>query len=330
MNNAEAPLTIKKEHKRYLTAAALLCLLALYLFIGAITTLWKAEAGIQYVNILFILINLAILGLAIYELILVSQEESWPFVIKVFIMLGIGVLYLWPWSGSQYAFWFYNQINLKWITWWVNLLFLAAVLSYFLLLSLFSKKVNSISILWLFAFGLYLTIAFKAITIYMLNSNFGFTLVIWLLLMTICTDSFAFFGGKIFGKNKLAPKISPNKTVEGALCGVGVGFLVGVLYALLFYFLSKNHQLNDHWVVLSGKFSAEEWAQILVYVLLAFLLCICAVVGDLLFSFIKRKKNIKDFGIIIPGHGGLLDRLDSLSLVVVVMYIMTSFFVVVQ
>ncbi len=130
----------------------------------------------------------------------------------------------------------------------------------------------------------------------------------WLLLVIISTiwiaDSAAYFAGKQFGKHKLAPSISPGKTWEGVF-----GALIAVsLFALaLFMFMP-----NQDWVIIPG-------------------LCVVAllgVYGDLFESFYKRQANLKDSGQILPGHGGILDRIDgvipALPVAILMMYIYYS------
>ncbi len=108
-----------------------------------------------------------------------------------------------------------------------------------------------------------------------------------------CTDTFAIFGGKFFGKRKLAPNLSPKKTVEGLICGVlgaVVGF--GAFCAILDF----------------GMGVEVNWAAKLIIAVPAGLL---AQLGDLVASAIKRDCGIKDYGKLFPGHGGVMDRFDS-------------------
>ena len=109
------------------------------------------------------------------------------------------------------------------------------------------------------------------------------------------TDGFALFAGKAFGKHKLAPNISPKKTVEGAIGGV-IGNMLRC--ALLWYVFKTKFELSDNiqiaWVLVS-----------------ALALSVISMFGDLAASTIKRHKGIKDFGNILPGHGGAMDRFDS-------------------
>lgn len=111
-------------------------------------------------------------------------------------------------------------------------------------------------------------------------------------------DTFAYFAGRALGKHKLAPKVSPNKTVEGSAGGVLGNIVCGIIFA----------------VVMDKVFDAgiSLWAM----ALLAFLCSIVAQLGDLSFSLIKREFGIKDYGKLFLAHGGVLDRFDSVLFVV--------------
>ena len=104
-------------------------------------------------------------------------------------------------------------------------------------------------------------------------------------------DSFALFGGMRFGKHKLAPLVSPNKTIEGCLCGALASIAAGVILYLLPIF---------------PQFSLP------VFVITALLSSTLGQIGDLAESLIKRMIGVKDFSNLIPGHGGMFDRADSL------------------
>lgn len=115
----------------------------------------------------------------------------------------------------------------------------------------------------------------------------------WLLLalaIVWATDTGAYFAGRKFGKRKLAPRISPNKTVEGLAGGVIAGVVVAVVFAPL---------------------AGATVAHLPLVALVAVLTVLASVVGDLFESLLKRHVGAKDSGTLIPGHGGVLDRLDS-------------------
>lgn len=116
----------------------------------------------------------------------------------------------------------------------------------------------------------------------------------YLLLITILTDTFAMLIGKLIGKRKMVPKISPNKTWEGAIAGTIVGTLIASIYYL--------HIIDN--------------SEIFKIILITFILAVVGQIGDLVFSKIKRENGIKDFSGVMPGHGGILDRLDSIIFVV--------------
>lgn len=122
----------------------------------------------------------------------------------------------------------------------------------------------------------------------------GFAKFIFIVVVVIAADSWAYLGGSTLKGPKLIPKVSPNKTWSGLISGFVFGALFGALAA---------------WIT---GFSPAYGA------LLAVPVVMFAVLGDLLESIIKRRLNVKDAGGIIPGHGGLLDRIDSLILIVVV------------
>jgi phosphatidate cytidylyltransferase len=123
----------------------------------------------------------------------------------------------------------------------------------------------------------------------------------WVLLVLLGVwgfDTAAFFTGRYFGRHKLAPHISPGKTWEGVIGGLVLSIAAGLLITV--------KPLGIPWYLAGG---------------IGILLGIAAVVGDLAESFIKRQTQVKDSGQMMPGHGGLLDRLDSLLFAVIVVYL---------
>ncbi|QHX35981.1 phosphatidate cytidylyltransferase [Spiroplasma sp. TIUS-1] len=143
--------------------------------------------------------------------------------------------------------------------------------------------------------------------------------IIWIWIMVIATDTFAYFVGIKWGKNKLAPIISPKKSIEGAIGGWLGAFILGVTYASILIFAIPNNLL---FIPFKGYVdTADLWVKILIIIIFSIIIPILSIVGDLLFSFLKRQKNIKDYSNLIPGHGGLLDRLDSILFTTFVMEI---------
>lgn len=120
----------------------------------------------------------------------------------------------------------------------------------------------------------------------------GAKLVLFVCIVVWTADSAAYFVGRRFGKRKMAPNVSPNKTIEGLLGGVVAALIMGWLFAQWFDIHFLNHGMMAITVLLT---------------------VVISVLGDLVESMFKRVSGIKDSGHIIPGHGGVLDRIDSLT-----------------
>lgn len=129
----------------------------------------------------------------------------------------------------------------------------------------------------------------------MVLRNIDLNLIIYLFLITIMTDTFAYIGGLLIGKTKLLEAISPKKTIEGMI----VGTFFGTFIATTFY-----------------KVVIDPNIALYVIILITLFLSVLGQFGDLLFSAIKRYFGKKDFSNLIPGHGGILDRFDSVIFVV--------------
>ncbi len=121
----------------------------------------------------------------------------------------------------------------------------------------------------------------------------GKYLILLPLVTAFVCDAFAMFGGRFFGRHKLAPELSPKKTVEGALSGVVWAILGLMLYG---------------WIMERFFLLEANYLRLALYGLLG---SVISQMGDLVFSYIKRQYKIKDFGNLLPGHGGMLDRFDS-------------------
>lgn len=123
------------------------------------------------------------------------------------------------------------------------------------------------------------------------------------------SDTGAYFSGKMFGKNKLCPEISPKKTIEGFFGGIVVCVISLVLIAFIFnnFIFASKCQINYVWIIIIGLIGSPISA-----------------FGDLCFSMIKRRCKVKDFGNLMPGHGGVLDRFDSVIFTVPFVYIFVN------
>ncbi len=124
-----------------------------------------------------------------------------------------------------------------------------------------------------------------------LRAFYGTELVLYFLILIWAADIAAYFVGKKFGKTKLAPEISPGKTVQGMYGALIASVVCAAVLSLIYGF---------PWMVASD------------FALLSILTVLISIYGDLFFSVVKRQRGVKDTGSILPGHGGMLDRIDSL------------------
>ncbi len=171
---------------------------------------------------------------------------------------------------------------------------------------LFRKETSFDNIAAAFTGTLYITVFFLHILL-IRQLELG-KILIWILFISAwATDTFAYFCGKSFGKHKLCPNISPKKTVEGA-----IGGMVGCIICIFIYCV----------VIASvNKFSIN----IVNLFILSAASSVFSQFGDLAASCIKRDNGVKDYGNLIPGHGGILDRFDSVLLIAPLVYYLTIY-----
>ena len=173
------------------------------------------------------------------------------------------------------------------------------MLIYCLAYTMLCKNRKNVSdVLSLYAMFVYVVGCFSSIVmIRYSNDGLGVYMYLLIFLGAWVSDTFAYFVGRLFGKHKLIPEISPKKTVEGAIGGVVFTLATFIGYGL----------------VLKYNFGID--LPIYQYCILGILLPAISQIGDLIASCVKRQYNVKDFGNIFPGHGGVLDRFDSVMLV---------------
>ena len=190
---------------------------------------------------------------------------------------------------------FYLNSNLQLNSWFNDLkdtlLIFSIFVSLFLLRDLFSSKnLPGILVKKYFRFIFYITSSF--VFIYLIANFKGFydpSIILGCFILIWVNDSFAYIVGKSFGKQKLFYSISPHKTVEG--------FLGGLLFCCISASIVSRY--------IDDTLSTPNW------LIIAIIVSVFGTLGDLIESKLKRESNVKDSGKIMPGHGGILDRLDS-------------------
>ena len=148
------------------------------------------------------------------------------------------------------------------------------------------------------------------ISIRTLGGRHGMFYVIIAIFSAWIADTGAFFAGRRWGKHKLCPNISPKKTVEGVIGGFALNIIAMVVFGYLFHAIYYAYSVEISYLTL---------------VIIGFFGTIMSILGDLSFSLIKRSCHIKDFGEIIPGHGGILDRFDSVIFEAPFVYLLVQF-----
>ena len=177
----------------------------------------------------------------------------------------------------------------------VSFLYAVLILGNFEVFSVFKRK---LSIIFL---DIVLVISLLSI-LFLRNDTFAsFFLLIWLIILTICSDIGGYVFGKVFKWKKLT-KISPKKTLSGAIGS----FIFSLLSVFLVGFIFQIMSGLDATFLIKTK-----------YFVLALIFSMVAQIGDLTISYFKRLEKIKDTGKILPGHGGIFDRIDSLMFVII-------------
>ena len=247
--------------------------------------LWGAIVGlITYIGgTLFDVLYLGITFIAIYEITkLMQNDKKFPYEAVVNYGFAVG-LFLIEFFKSPEAIII------------VILIYTSANFIFFVTMG----KVTLVRLSQSFFVGFYVVLFMYHMV--MIND----TAYVWLIyIIAFSTDTFAYFVGVFFGKHKLCPHVSPNKTVEGAIGGI-VGCVATTLTYCYFINL-RNYLFLVIFIVFTSIFS---------------------MVGDLLASKIKREYGVKDYGNFLPGHGGILDRFDSVLFVAPVVYYFAYYFI---
>ena len=230
-------------------------------------------------------IGVVVIGLlGLKEIIEIREiKKKFPFLVKLI-------------SYMLMIFFICNNIGADRLNLYFDYKYISAALIPLLLPCIFyhdSDHYNVEDAFYLIGSVMFLGLAFNLLIVI---RNYDITYIIYLFLITIITDTYAYISGKLSGRNKLAPNISPKKTIEGFI----VGSVVGTFVSSSFYYIYIDDAIN-----------------LMLLISITLFLSIAGQLGDLVFSSIKRKYNKKDFSNIMPGHGGVLDRLDSIIFVII-------------
>ncbi|MGY0691592.1 phosphatidate cytidylyltransferase [Virgibacillus sp. FSP13] len=234
-----------------------------------------------------------------------------PFTLFVYLMATIGLIELIKMREmSNFLIPSFLAIVFLWIVLWdfdndsipviglekseVMMLFVMLLLTYTVLAK---NTFNFEDAGFMFLSAVYMGIGFYYLIV---TREAGLNYIFYALLVIWATDTGAYFFGRAFGKKKLWPKISPNKTIEGAVGGILLACVVGIVFQLIAPF---PHTM-------------------LYMIIITILVSIFGQIGDLVESAFKRHYDVKDSGKLLPGHGGILDRLDSLLFILPLLHIM--------
>lgn len=248
--------------------------------------------GILYNQYSFVIVFGVILIFALDEFFKLIEQKTPHMISKLFNILSGVIIFL-----SAYLFLEEKSILALPISALVYLLFLFAS-------SIIIKRSDIFNTIIYSAFGqLYITLPFCLLLLIsyeykMANTLYYYAFVLAIFVFIWINDTFAFIIGITLGKHKLLERISPKKTIEGFLGGVFFTVLAGVGFSLIY-----------------TEYNIYFWTGF------AMIVSLFATLGDLFESLIKRTYKIKDSGTLIPGHGGILDRIDSLLIVVPAIYV---------
>ncbi len=276
--------------ERIISGAAMAAVVALALFLG-----------LNVNNIIIVTFVALIAGLAIYEMVC-NVIKVQNIVLKILPSVYTAVMVFLFCDMNQEIFKL-NDLTKEWDYIYVSTLIMPILVSVLyaivmgVLTLVFQKEMDIGKIAVLCGFPFIYAFAFSTIASIIIVSNNIYYLLLAFNFASIC-DIGAYFVGVNFGKTKLCPEISPKKTVEGALGGIASSIIVSLVIVLCY----------------------KAYSEILITLLLTVPLCVAGMAGDLFASVIKRKVGIKDYSNLIPGHGGILDRVDSLLFISPLMF----------
>lgn len=291
-----------------------------WMFVGAVYLVTLFGTKPQWAAYTFMGINTILLMMGMYEIVNLRKGLGWNVAIKIMIFLMALILFWMPLGFETFGPYIYNS---QWFSFWITLVTWVFFIVLLIIVRFSTKTFNTNDLFFILFWTFYLVFVFKGINFLMLQEqgvrHLGWPTFVYLWIIVISNDMFAYFGGSLWGKHYMAPKISPKKTWEGAITGFVCG--VALSMAAVALLLELGHDVNPLPIYEgpSGKVPIY-----FAYLGLSCLLSFLSQAGDLMFSLLKRNHNVKDFSNIFPGHGGLLDRLDGFSLVILFTFFLTS------
>lgn len=253
----------------------------------------------------------AVIGIPLVMAIIILGNPYLKYTVMLASLIGMFEFYrVVSKEGKPLALLGYSAVVIQYVA------FESVMAHYFVFVTLFMIVALTIMVFYYPKYSI-IDIALTLLPVFYVSLLFSFLVLIrdiengifWIWLIAISawgSDTFAYFTGITMGKHKLAPQLSPKKTIEGSLGGVIGAGVLGYVYTMIF-----------------TQFAAGEvrslWLSITVIVMVA---AVVSQIGDLAASAIKRFFDQKDYGHILPGHGGILDRCDSFIFVAPIIYIM--------
>lgn len=243
----------------------------------------------------------ALAVMATYEILhAIGVEKNWYLSVPAYILAGV----------FPFASYFVTAQ-----TRFTYLLTIAALLYVYMIyimgVAVFSKGRTSFKVISeVFLSITYVIVSFTSLSmIRYIDKDIGLYKLLLVFIVAWVCDSMAYVVGSLFGKHKLIPEISPKKTVEGAIGGIASAVIAYMLFGLILDLAIPNMKVN--YIVLA---------------VFALVLSVVSQLGDLIASLIKREHSIKDFGNLLPGHGGIMDRFDSIMAVSTILLILSIVF----
>lgn len=299
--------SVKKSFKlRVITSIVLALILLPSLFVG---------------NWLFAVCLFIVSLIAYYEFINILSTKKFPIVIDIFTFFMSMVLTYWGYMKLffQDALLYNNYIVINDIS--VSTLALATMMLILFLFALMYTRFDVTDVCYLVTMGLLISLGFQSFyflrysPMSSLSNYFDYggnqigssLLMLYVAIGSFMNDIGAYGVGILFGKHKINPRISPKKTWEGFFGGIIISFVASSVFALVLDFNGIP--------LLKGTLDLQHWYLVII---LSLAMPFVSVLGDLLFSAIKRFYAIKDFSNVLPGHGGVLDRIDSLLVTAIV------------